>query len=341
MRKLKIIGFILLMGMLVFGIIFLIPVEYDVKPFKMRKGTQYWQLEKGVKIGYTKVEANTSEKKEPIIYLHGGPGGKITNRIIEVLTPLRTQGHDLYFYDQIGSAHSTRLENIAQYSVKRHREDLRKIVRLIGADKVTLIGHSWGACLAINYLQEYPETVNKIVLTGPGPILPINRSIANEVPPDHLNLKKPEFSNKEGNEKIYTWRSRTIFRWAYLFNSKLVTDNEVDNFFTCLNKELNKSTNCHIENQEAYESGGGYYSHIMTVKSFNQVENKRNKLKKLHTAILILRGQCDNQKWGYTKEYTELFSNTQLKIIEGAGHDILNKKEKVYYSLVRDFLEEK
>lgn len=340
MRKLKIIGLSLLIGMLLFGIVFSISPEYDVEPFKARKGTQYWALEKEVKIGFTKIGANTPEKKEPIIYLHGGPGGKITNEVIEVLRPLREQGHDLYFYDQVGSGHSTRLKDIEAYSVERHREDLGRIINLIGADKVTLIGHSWGACLAINFLQKYPDLVNKIILTGPGPILPMNRGVANRIPPDSLHLRQPEFSNREGNKRAYTWRSRVILKWAYLFKSKLVSDEEVDDFFTYLNQELNKSTNCDIEDQKKYEGGGGYYSHIMTVNSFSSVEENRDKLKKLNTPILLLRGQCDNQKWGYAEEYTELLSNTELKIIEEVGHNIIGKKGEEYFSLISQFLEQ-
>lgn len=341
MKRLKIIGFILLIGVMVFGITFSIPVEYDVEAFIHRKGTQYWNLEEGIRIGYTKVEANISEKKEPIIYLHGGPGGKVTDEVIEVLTPLINEGHDLYFYDQIGSGHSTRLKNIAEYSVERHREDLRRIINVIGVEKITLIGHSWGACLAINYLQEYPETVNKVVLSGPGPILPINIRMTNETPPDSLNLVEPGFSNKEGNEKIYNWRSKLILKWAYLFNSKLAPDKEVDDFFTSLNQELNKSTDCNYNNGKRYKGGSGYYSHVMTVKSFNHVEEKRNRLRGLNTPILILRGQCDNQKWGYTKEYLDLFINSDLRTIEGVGHSIINKKGGEYYALIRSFLVEK
>ena len=341
MRILKVIAVILTLGILIFGIIFSIPAEYDVEPFRERKGTQYWNLEVDSKIGYTKVETTISKKKDPIIYIHGGPGGRIKDEVIEVLKPLSEQGHDLYFYDQIGSGHSTRLKDITQYSVERHREDLRKIIKIIGAEKVILIGHSWGACLATNFLQEYSETVNKIILTSPGPVLPINRAVANMIPPDSLKLIEPKFSNREGNEKAYNWRSRIINKWAYIFNSKLATDKEVDDFFTYLNQELSKSTNCYLEEQKKYEGGSGYYSHIMTVKSLIRVKNKRDRLKELDTPVLILRGQCDNQKWGYTKEYLELLVNSNLKIIEKVGHNIINKKGEEYIKLISEFLEEK
>lgn len=341
MRKLIITGIVLLVGMAVFAIAFSIPAHYDVESFKQRSGTQYWNMEEGVDIGYYKLESSVSDKKEPIIYLHGGPGGRVSNEVIQRLSPLKHEGHDLYFYDQVGSGHSARLDKIALYSVDRHKEDLRKIIRKIGAHKVILIGQSWGACLAINYLQDYAETVHKIILTGPGPILPVNKSVVNEIPPDSLHLMEPEFSNKEGNEKVYTFRSKMIERWASLFKRKLVSDREADDFFTSLNQELQKSTDCQWKNSEKYPGGGGYYSHIMTVNSFNRVEDKRNQLKELKTPILILRGQCDNQKWGFTREYLDLFTHADLKIIEGAGHNILNKKSDEYLDLIRTFLTDK
>jgi len=161
------------------------------------------------------------------------------------------------------------------------------------------------------------------------------------IPPDSLKLIEPKFSNREGNENAYNWRSKIIYKWAYIFNSKLATDKEVDDFFTYLNQELSKSTDCNFEEQKKYEGGSGYYSHIMTVKSLNRVKDKRDRLKELDTPVLILRGQCDNQKWGYTKESLELFVNSNLKIIEEVGHNIINKKGEEYFKLISDFLEEK
>lgn len=329
---------ILLAGLLLFGLVFFVPRGYNVASFAERNGTQYWHLNTGSKIGYTKVETKVFEKKPPIIYLHGGPGGFIKDEVIEVLSPLSSHGHDLYFYDQIGSGHSARLKDINEYSVTRHTKDLKEILFQIGADKVILIGQSWGACLAVNFLSVYPEVVNKVILTGPGPILPINRAAANTIPPDSINLIAPEFTNEEGNRKVENWRSKIISKWAFLFHSKLATDKEMDDFFTFLNEELRKSTDCIYEEQERYPGGSGYYSHIMTVKSFGRVENNRNKLSKLETPVLILRGQCDNQKWGYTKEYLDLLVNARLKIIEGVGHDIIRKQQETYYDLILDFL---
>lgn len=328
----------LLIFLVVITWIFFIPRSYDVAAFIERKGVKYWELSTGSKIGFTKIESVSESSKPPIIYLHGGPGGMINDEIIEALQPLSEFGHDLYFYDQIGSGHSARLNDIAEYTVYRHKADLKEIIEKINAEKVIIIGHSWGCLLAINYLQDYSEKVERIILEGPGPILPINKQLASEIPPDSLNLIKPELTNKEGNRKAYNLRTKLIRKWAYIANNKLASDKEVDNFFTYLNEELSKSTFCKANQAKKYKGGSGYYSHIMTVKSFNEVKNKRDKLTNLHVPILILRGQCDNQKWGFTNEYINLFPNSQLVIIENTGHDLVSGNKDKYYHLINDFI---
>ena len=323
-----------------FMIFILFPRTYDVEAFEKRDGTAYWELDTGSKIGYTKISASTSvsSQKYPILYLHGGPGGRVHDKVIETLKPLSNLGHDLYFYDQVGSGHSQRLSDISEYSVERHKNDLRAIVSQTGSDKVILIAHSWGCLLAVNYLEDYSETVERIVFSGPGPILPIRRQLRNVEAPDSLNLIEPEFSNREGNKKANNLKSWWVQKWAYIVNSKLASDAEMDDFFTHLNQELSKSTDCTPGPTERYKGGGGYYSHIMTVKSFYHMRDNRDKLKNVHTPILLLRGQCDNQKWGFAKEYVDLFSNASLKIIEGVGHDILSRKGDEYYQLIKAFL---
>ncbi|MEO1625139.1 MAG: alpha/beta hydrolase [Bacteroidota bacterium] len=331
---------VLLLGGLILLAFILIPRSYDVKAFQQRKGTEYWELQTGSKIGYTKVPASGAKRKSPILYLHGGPGGRISNNIIEAHRPLAALGHDLYFYDQIGSGHSDRLSDIGEYSVTRHRKDLQEIMSAITDDKVILLGQSWGACLAINCLQHNKDKIEKIILTGPGPILPINQAMRDELPPDSLELQEPAHSNQQANEKVYTWRDRLIYRWAHMFQSKLASDKEADNFFTYLSQELSKSTNCTAEAPKEYEGGVGYYSHIMTGKSLNEVEDRRSELQELDIPILILRGQCDNQKWGFTKEYLDLFDKAHLEIVQGAGHDIPSSKKQVYLGLIGSFLGE-
>ncbi|MCB2219281.1 MAG: alpha/beta hydrolase [Bacteroidetes bacterium] len=310
-----------------------------MQTFEERFRTRYWELSTGSRIGYFKIESSLGNTKSPIIFLHGGPGGMIKDENIEALRPLTELGHDLYFYDQIGSGHSARLNDISEYTVERHNADLHEIIEKISSEKVIIIGHSWGCLLAINYIQEHPESVEMLILGSPGPILPINNKLKYEIPPDSLNLIAPEWTNEEGNKKAYNLRTKLILKWAYMFNKKLASDKEVDDFFTYLNEELSKSTFCKINQVvKKHRGGGGYYAHIMTVKSFNDVKDKRDRLRNIDIPVLILRGQCDNQRWGYTQEYLDLLQNSNLVVINNTGHDIVNGNKDRYYELINDFI---
>lgn len=338
-RLFRLVAYCALLGIIsLLGVLFL-PRNYKVLEFTERPNTRYWDLKTGSRIGYQKIAADPAANNHPIIYLHGGPGGIVTNETIEMLAPLAKKNYDLYLYDQVGSGHSERLDNIEEYTVERHVEDLAEIIEAIGAEKVILLGQSWGAMLAMQYLAEHPQKVEKLIFTGPGPILPIRPELSKREIPDSLNLKSPKFSNKDGNRKAYNLRSRFVSYWATTFGKKLSTDQEADNFFTYLNGELSKSTKCDPSGTVESSGGRGYYAHIMTIRSFQKIEDKRNKIRGLEIPVLIIKGQCDNQKWEFVVEYLELLPNTRLEIIEGAGHIIGKEHQKRYLEEITKFLD--
>ena len=127
------LGYALVLILGIFSLVVFIPKNYDVPHMKFRKGTQYWDLPTGSRIGYTLVQATGAKKPYPVIFLQGGPGGVITDRNIHMLAPLSENGYDIYLYDQAGSGLSGRLKNIREYTAERHKRDLEDIIRKTGA----------------------------------------------------------------------------------------------------------------------------------------------------------------------------------------------------------------
>lgn len=315
-----------------------IPRSYDVPKMHERSSTQYWDLQTGSKIAYTLVSAKGTKKPYPIIYLQGGPGGFISDRNIKMLAPLSEDGYDIFLYDQIGSGKSERLSNINEYTAVRHKKDLEELINKIGAEKVILIGQSWGAILATLFIADNPYKVEKVILTGAGPIQPIREELLNKNAPDSLNLRKPPYSNRMAYEKSKNIRINAITFWAKSFGKKLASDKEADDFQTFLNIELNKATVCDTSKALKAEGGGGFYAQVMTVQSFNEIQDIRPKLKGNMVPVLLMKGQCDNQPWGFINEYLELFPNHQLKIIPDAGHSISVEQPELYLKTFREFL---
>lgn len=339
MKKLflRMIKYSILIGLIIFLSIILYPRTYDVPAFQQRTNTKYWDLSTGSRIGYSLIKAKGTKKPYPVIFLQGGPGAPIFDANIETLSNLTNYGYDVYLYDLVGCGHSNRLENIDEYTVDRHKKDLAEIINKIGAKKVILIAQSWGALLATNYLADHQAKIEKLIFTGPGPILPINEQLEKLRAPDSLHLKAPKFTNAQGSQKAYNLRERVVKFTAEKFSYKLASDKEMDDFATDLNFELNKSTVVDTSIIKP-KSGYGYYVHIKTVQSFNKTPNRRDILSKCKTPILIMRGQFDGGKWGNTNEYLNVFKNHQLVIIPYAGHSIALEQPELYMNTIIKFL---
>jgi proline iminopeptidase len=337
---LQLLKYALLLCMVSCMLAVFIPRSYDVLQMKKPQGTQYWNLPTGSKIAYTLVSAIGIKKNSPIIYLHGGPGGFISDRNISMLAPLSEDGFDIFLYDQIGSGQSERLSNINEYTADRHKRDLEEIVKKIGSEKVILIGQSWGAILATLFIADNPDKVEKVILTGPGPLQPMHEELLNKRAPDSLNLRLPPYSNREANERSRNIRIKTIAFWARTFGKKLALDKEVDDYQTYLNNELNKATVCDTSKALKAEGGGGFYAQVMTVHSFDEIQDIRPRLMGLRFPCLLMRGECDNQPWGFQYEYLELFPNHRLEIIPEAGHSISVEQPNLYLQTIREFLNE-
>lgn len=332
MTVLVIAGFVIL-------IIFL-PRSYKVPAFREREGTRFWILKTGSRIAYIHIQAKGEKKPCPVIFLQGGPGGPVYNENIRILSILAESGYDVFLYDQIGCGYSDRLKNIEEYTVERHKKDLEEIVESIGVSKVILIGQSWGAILAAEFIADNPGKVEKVIFTGPGYLLPVNTSLAKIKAPDSLNLLSPQFTNKQGREKIYNYRAKIVEMCAKAFNWKLAPDKEMDEFETLLDQEMSKSTLCNPTILNAPENRSGFYSMVKTVQSFNQTDDIRPKLQNCTIPALIMRGQCDGIKWGFVTEYLDLFVNHKLVIVHGAGHSIAREQPEVYIANILNFLKQ-
>ena len=127
---------------------------------------------------------------------------------------------------------------------------------------------------------------------------------------------------------------------ATVFGKKLASDKEADDFETYLDYEVNKSTVNDTSKIGKAEAGGGFYASVMTMNSLRKVQDPRPKIKNSTIPILVMKAQYDNQKWGFTNEYCELFPNHQLIIIPNAGHAISTEQPELYLKTIRDFLRE-
>lgn len=315
------------------------PRQYTLAERASMEEVAYWDLPTGSRIAYTHLPATAElQQPYPIVYLHGGPGGAITARVRAELATLTQEGFELYFYDQLGSGQSNRLADVSGYTVQRHVADLHAIILQLQAEKVILIGQSWGAILAAAFVAQHPERVHQIVFTSPGPIYPLNPAAINAPAPDSLQLRPPLYTNRQANADMSNRRMQLVSWLARRLGIKLAADREVDAFADALDAKSYKSALCDTSIQLPNSIGSGFYAGIMTYHSLQQMPDFRAKLQGLNMPVLVMKGSCDNQPWGATAEYLQLFLNHQFVWVPNAGHFIGVEQPEMYVEAIRRFL---
>lgn len=293
---------------------------------------QYWNLNTGSKIAYYYFKGKEPRKPYPIIYLHGGPGAYISDEIISAISKFSDYGYDVYLYDQIGCGKSIRLNDIKEYTVKRHLLDLEEIANNIGAEKVIFIGHSWGASLAPLYLAKHPEKVLKIIFTGPGGIIPKKINI-NIPAPDSLKLSSNKYIDRINclNETGMIFFNNT---WSKaLSGKKTLSDTQFDSLF-----EKRFFCDSSIFKNADHGSEVGSYCNVRTSIFIRRGKNIRRLLKQINVPVLILLGENDNLPWACVDDYLKVFKNTKLDIIRNSGHNVFTYQPSVSIDLTIKFL---
>ncbi|WP_336702164.1 alpha/beta hydrolase [Chryseobacterium indologenes] len=310
-----------------------------------RKSTQYWELNTGSKIAYTHVQSKTDSVKATLIYLHGGPGGYITNLDIKKFEEISNQGYEIYLYDQIGCGLSERLKDPEEYSIARHIADLKEIINKVNPKRTVLIGQSWGGMFGAYYAATYPLEINKLILTCPGGIMPAD-TIAQSKYASSLVSGLTSIDKRIDKINVEIQNSMSLKEKLWLAGASLIgspiliSDDKVDGVFNNLSKIFEKGMVC--DSTLKSEPGGrpGMYCSIFTTKSLEKLStNIRTKIVTYKNPVLILKGECDYIPWRETYEYKALFPNSELKVIKSAGHSIARENKKDLVKEILSFLE--
>jgi proline iminopeptidase len=100
---------------------------------------------------------------EPVLFLHGGPGGG--------LSPLHRRFFDpahyrIVLFEQRGAGRSTPLGEVRNNTTPLLVADIEQLRELLGITKWLVFGGSWGSTLALAYGQAHPDRCTGFVLRG-------------------------------------------------------------------------------------------------------------------------------------------------------------------------------
>ncbi|KAF8896318.1 proline iminopeptidase [Infundibulicybe gibba] len=111
-------------------------------------------------------EISGNKEGNPVVFLHGGPGGGFDVTDQGFFNP---QKYKVILFDQRGAGKSTpqnrsaSLEDNTTWDLVKDIEKLREFLKI---DKWHVFGGSWGSTLSLAYAQSHPDRVKTLVLRG-------------------------------------------------------------------------------------------------------------------------------------------------------------------------------
>ena len=294
---------------------------------ELKKSEGYWEIN-GTKLHYVIMGHG-----EPIVVLHGGPGGNLSSKL--ELVPFAPDFRWI-FYDQRGSGESERfpvdLEQLdeaeAFFSIERHIEDVEWIRKKLGLEKITILGHSWGGALAVFYAAAHPDRVKKLVVYNGGPMWPELRAAKKEAFKERsgpeLNSRVAELVARIG-ENIEIWDQKTL-------DAEFVK-------MICL---FVPSFDCHptaVPNPDELGRGGFWANQLTNryIEVFDR-DSFAQKFVKITAPTLITYGRCEPNPPERQTYLRDAIPNSTMIVFDESGHNAHREQPELFGRVLRAFL---
>jgi proline iminopeptidase len=127
------------------------------------------QVSDSIKLSNATLYYETTGNGSPILLLSGGPG--VSPGQLSALRDSLSQQYKCILFDQrgTGKSHTSPFDSTT-INLEQSLQDITTLLNRLNIKKVTIVGHSWGAMLALSYSIKYPDRINKLVLIGSGPL---------------------------------------------------------------------------------------------------------------------------------------------------------------------------
>jgi len=99
---------------------------------------------------------------DPIIVVHGGPG--LDHGYLRPGLDVLATSHTLVYYDQRGTGRSDFPLDSASINLAAFVSDIDDLRQVLGYDRVTVLGHSFGGLIALAFARAHPEHVTALIL---------------------------------------------------------------------------------------------------------------------------------------------------------------------------------
>lgn len=253
----------------------------------------------------------------PVIMLHGNPTWSFFYR--NVANTLK-ENHRCIVPDHIGCGLSDKPQEY-NYTLENHISNICALIEHLKLESFSLIVHDWGGAIGMGVATRMPEKVKAMVIMNTAAFL------SKDIPFSISICKLPYIG-----EKIV--RGLNAFAWPATFMAP------------------NKKMNSQIKAGYLYPYNN-YENRIATARfvkdiplkkeheSFETLKTIEDKLTTISCPKLFLWGAkdfCFNL--GFLKRWRDFYPGAKYKILENAGHYLLEDENEICNQTIKDFLSE-
>lgn len=269
-----------------------------------------------------------SPKGQPILFIHGGPGGGVNPDCRRFFNPDKFR---IILFDQRGSGKSTPHAELKDNTTWHLVSDIEKLRQHLSINQWHLFGGSWGSTLSLIYAIEHPEHVLSMTLRGlflcrPEELKWFYQFGAHHIFPDQWEAYQEHIPQQEQSDFISAYYKRLTSkdeqvrleaakRWSTWegATSKLVQDPSLLGSYSADEFALAFARiECH------------YFINKIFVKDPNYILNNIDKIKHIPTSLV--HGRYDvvcpvKNAW----EMHKLWPEMKLYIEPNSGHSAFEK----------------
>ncbi len=295
----------------------------------------FWRVEEDIELYHF-----AAGEGRNVLIIHGGPG--FPNREPWAGLEALTGEYQFHYYDQRGCGKSTRpidtfsssnyYENVSTLDkalgLGAQIADIERIRRILGDEKIIVIGHSWGGFMASLYAAEFPEHVEALILVAPADVLVMSQDEGGGLY-EEVRTRLPEEMHEE-----YAAYLEDYFDYKNIFSKSeadLVASHEAFSKYF--------ATAIGAEPLPEQGNGGGWMVHAMYFGMGLQ-HDYRDALKDVGAPVLVIQGADDLQAEQVSRAYVDAFPNARFTVIEDVGHVSIVDHPAKFGSVISDFLSE-
>ena len=234
--------------------------------------------------------------KPSIILIHGSGLTHIVWSLHEQF--YASQGYNVLSIDLPGHGSS---EGPSLVTIESMSDWIKSLMEVLNISKITIVGHSQGCLVGIDFASRYPNLIKNLVLAAGSYKMPVNQDLI-------------DFA-EAGDEKAVL----LMMKWGYEGSKAFIGGNPV--------KKIINSSRDIIE--------------ILSVdlNACNNYKAGKESLERINCPTLCIYGDLDKMvplKIG--NKMSELIKNSETKVIANCGHMIIFEKAFEMRNIVKEFI---